>query len=69
MWTSATFALAALSLWQGCSAEKEILVPIKPSDLGLQRRDGSSIALQDTAELLWGGSIFANLTLQSGENE
>ncbi|KAI9642138.1 hypothetical protein NHQ30_008940 [Ciborinia camelliae] len=69
------FALAALSLWQGCTAQgtKETLVPYHPKDLGLTRRDAPpSITLQDELSLIWGsanGSTFVNVTLNTGETE
>jgi hypothetical protein len=48
-------ALAALSLWQGVTAQTETLVPYHPKDLGLQRRDApSTITLQNELSLLWG---------------
>ena len=82
-----TFALAILSLWRACSAQTETLVPITAADIGLQRRDGNTVTLQNQVQLLWGGtnskcvqlkllswltiieSYFANMTLQSGDNE
>ncbi|KAK6603680.1 hypothetical protein H4I96_06448 [Botrytis cinerea] len=69
------FALAALSLWQSCTAQatKETLVPYHPRDLGLQRRDAPpSITLQNELSLIWGsanGSTFVNVTLNTGETE
>lgn len=53
------FALAALSLWQSCTAQatKETLVPYHPRDLGLQRRDAPpSITLQNELSLIWGSA-------------
>ncbi|KAF7885914.1 uncharacterized protein EAF02_004423 [Botrytis sinoallii] len=69
------FALAALSLWQSCTAQaiKETLVPYHPKDLGLQRRDAPpSVTLQSELSLIWGssnGSTFVNVTLNTGETE
>ncbi|ESZ93211.1 hypothetical protein SBOR_6407 [Sclerotinia borealis F-4128] len=69
------FALATLSLWQGCTAQAtiETLVPYHPRDLGLARRDAPpSITLQDELSLIWGspnGSTFVNVTLNTGETE
>ncbi|KAF7918655.1 hypothetical protein EAE99_008849 [Botrytis elliptica] len=69
------FALAALSLWQSCTAQaiKETLVPYHPRDLGLQRRDAPpSVTLQSELSLIWGssnGSTFVNVTLNTGETE
>lgn len=69
------FALAALSLWQGCTAQgpKETLIPYHPADLGLVRRDAPPmITLQDEVSLIWGspnGSTFVNVTLNTGETE
>ncbi|KAF7939276.1 uncharacterized protein EAE97_007356 [Botrytis byssoidea] len=69
------FALAALSLWQICTAQaiKETLVPYHPRDLGLQRRDAPpSVTLQSELSLIWGssnGSTFVNVTLNTGETE
>ncbi|KAF5868262.1 uncharacterized protein Bfra_007459 [Botrytis fragariae] len=68
-------ALAALSLWQSCTAQaiKETLVPYHPRDLGLQRRDAPpSVTLQNELSLIWGssnGSTFVNVTLNTGETE
>ncbi|CAD6448904.1 62ac32a5-ada2-4c51-a614-c4c9a375f712 [Sclerotinia trifoliorum] len=69
------FVLAALSLWQGCTAQgtKETLIPYHPADLGLVRRDAPpTITLQDEVSLIWGssnGSTFVNVTLNTGETE
>ncbi|TGO28421.1 hypothetical protein BPAE_0028g00700 [Botrytis paeoniae] len=69
------FALAALSLWQSCTAQaiKETLVPYHPRDIGLQRRDAPpSVTLQSELSLIWGssnGSTFVNVTLNTGETE
>ncbi|KAF7887912.1 uncharacterized protein EAF01_011066 [Botrytis porri] len=69
------FALAALSLWQSCTAQgtKETLVPYHPRDIGLQRRDAPpSVTLQNELSLIWGssnGSTFVNVTLNTGETE
>ncbi|PQE22009.1 Proteoglycan 4 protein [Rutstroemia sp. NJR-2017a BBW] len=66
-------ALAALSLWQGVTAQTETLIPYHPKDLGLQRRDApSTVTLQDELSLIWGssnGSTFVNVTLNTGETE
>ncbi|KAJ8060755.1 hypothetical protein OCU04_011059 [Sclerotinia nivalis] len=68
-------ALAALSLWQSCTAQatKETLIPYHPADLGLARRDAPpTITLQDEVSLIWGssnGSTFVNVTLNTGETE
>ncbi|KAF7855986.1 hypothetical protein EAF04_009942 [Stromatinia cepivora] len=67
--------LAALSLWQGCTAQatKETLIPYHPADLGLARRNAPpTTTLQDEVSLIWGssnGSTFVNVTLNTGETE
>ncbi|KAA8564777.1 hypothetical protein EYC84_010549 [Monilinia fructicola] len=69
------FALAALSLWQSCTAQAviETLVPYHPRSFDISKRNAPpTVTLQDELSLVWGsanGSTFVNVTLNTGETE
>ncbi|KAB8298566.1 hypothetical protein EYC80_000745 [Monilinia laxa] len=69
------FALAALSLWQSCTAQAviETLVPYHPRSFDISKRNAPpTITLQDELSLVWGsanGSTFVNVTLNTGDTE
>ncbi|QSZ32282.1 hypothetical protein DSL72_001856 [Monilinia vaccinii-corymbosi] len=70
------FALAALSLWQSCTAQVNIetLVPYNPPSVDVSKRDAqaTAVTLQDALSLIWKsqkGSTFVNVTLNTGDTE
>ncbi|CAJ2509489.1 Uu.00g145150.m01.CDS01 [Anthostomella pinea] len=71
--------LAAFALWQSASAKVDskgnlALEPLKPSDLGLHKRDTPLVNLQPSASVFWGepsnvSDLLVNVTLASGQDE
>lgn len=53
------FALAALSLWQSCTAQAviETLVPYHPRSFDISKRNAPpTVTLQDELSLVWGSA-------------